>query len=404
MKLAFCLLLLSVGVPALAQRKITDDEVRRVHQGAIVIDTHSDTPMRTVDGWDIGERSTTGHMDIPRMKEGGLGAEFFAAYVAASYAQSGRAAHRALDMIDTIRYDIVARHPETFELALTAADIERIHKAGKIAALIGIEGGHAIEDDLRLLRQFCSLGVRYMTLTHSNTNDWADSSGDVDDAKVVHHNGLTDFGRQVIAEMNRLGMMVDISHVSDKTFWDAIAASRAPVFASHSSCRALCNVPRNMTDEMIQAVAKKGGVVQINFSSGFLSQKVADASPRQSPAVAKKLAELEVQYRDQPQKLAEERRRYFRENFGDRPRATLDDLAAHIDHIVKLAGIDYVGLGSDFDGVSSLPTGVDDVSKLPNITRALLERSYSAPDIRKILGGNLLRVMREVERVSRETN
>ena len=230
MKPLVCLLLLALAVPALAQRKITDDEVRRVHQGAIVIDTHSDTTSRTVDGWDIGERSQTGHMDIPRMKEGGLGAEFFAAYVGASYAKSGRAAHRALEMIDTIRFDIVGRHPETFELALTAADIERVHKSGKIAALIGVEGGHAIENDLRILRGFYALGARYLTLTHSNTNDWADSSGDLDDPKVPHHNGLTDFGRQVIAEMNRLGMMVDIAHVSDKTFW-----TRSPPAARPSS-------------------------------------------------------------------------------------------------------------------------------------------------------------------------
>jgi len=402
MKLLFGLLILLLPFALLAQRKVTDDEVRRVHQGAIVIDTHSDTTSRTVDGWNIGERSETGHMDIPRMKEGGLGAEFFAAYVGASYAKSGRAAHRALEMIDTIRFDIVGRHPETFELALTAADIERIHKSGKIAALIAVEGGHAIENDLRILRDFYALGARYMTLTHSNTNDWADSSGDLDDPKVPHHNGLTDFGRQVIAEMNRLGMMVDIAHVSDKTFWDALAASRAPIFSSHSSCRALSDIPRNMTDEMIAAVAKKGGVVQLNFGSDFLSQKTADASPLRSPAAMRKLQELEEKYRDQPQQLAEERKRFFRENYGKRPRAALDDLIANVDHIVKIAGVDYVGLGSDFDGVSSLPVGLDDVSKLPNITRALLERGYSAADIRKILGGNLLRVMREVERVSKE--
>lgn len=303
------ILLLFLLLPALgpAQRKVTEEEVRRVHRGAIVIDTHSDTTSRTVSGFDIGKRSASGHMDIPRMREGGRGAQFFAVYVNASYARSGRAAHRALEMADTVIRDIVGRYPETFELARTAADIERIRSRGKIAALMGIEGGHAIEDSLRLLRTFYALGVRYMTLTHSNTNNWADSSGDLDNPKVAHHSGLTDFGRQVVAEMNRLGMMVDISHVSDKTFYDTLEASRAPLIASHSSCRALSNIPRNMSDDMIRALAKNGGVIQINFGSDFLSQKAADASPFRTPEGRAKLRDLEQAYGDDAQRLREER-------------------------------------------------------------------------------------------------
>ncbi len=387
---------------AMAQRKVSDAEVQRVHRGAIVIDTHSDTPSRTVDGFDIGKRASDGHIDAPRMREGGVGAEFFAAYVAASYAKSGQSAHRAMDMIDSVRYDIVGHHPEVFELALTASDIERIHRSGKIAALIGIEGGHAIEDSLRLLRDFHTLGVRYMTLTHVNTNNWADSSGDMNDPTVKHHNGLTDFGRQVIAEMNRLGMIVDISHVSDKTFWDVLETSKAPIFASHSSCRALSNVPRNMTDEMIRALAKKGGLIQINFAAEFLSQKSADASEAASAAAREQVKELEERYRDQPDKLREERQRIYRETEAKVPPATLQDVVAHVDHAVKLVGADHVGIGSDFDGIGSAPVGFDDVSKFPNLTRALLERGYAEKDIQNILGGNMLRFMRQVEQAATE--
>ena len=331
-----------------------EDQVEAIRRSAVLIDTHNDVPSRTVDGFDIGSSEKKGHTDIARLRKGGVGAVFFSAYVAPEYADRKQSAHRALEMIDTVRRDIARRYPGDFLEARAAADIEAARRQGKVAALIGIEGGHAIEDSLRLLRDFYDLGVRYMTLTHANTNDWADSAGDVDNPKVAHHNGLTDFGRQVIAEMNRLGMMVDISHVSDKTFWDALAASRAPVFASHSSCRALCEVPRNMTDEMIVALAKKGGVIQVNFNCAFLTME--------KPA-----------------------------------HATLADVVAHIDHIRKIAGIDAIGIGTDFNGVSCTPEGLEDVSKFPNLTRALLEKGYTEQDIRKIYGGNLLRVFRAVE-------
>ena len=352
------------------KRKVSDAEVQNVHRSTLLIDTHNDVTSFTVEGFDIGSSGSKHHTDLARLKEGGVGAVFFAAYVGPEYALSRTSAVRALQMIDTIRNDIVARYPNEFVLAQSAQDLEVAHKRGRIAALMGIEGGHAIEDSLRLLRDFYALGVRYMTLTHTNTNNWADSSGDMDKAEIKHHNGLTSFGREVLTEMNRLGMIVDISHVSDKAFWDALEASRAPIFASHSSCRAICNVARNMTDEMIVAMAKKGGVIQINFNSAFLSQKSADAD---------RLAEL-----------------------AKSPPATLEDAVAHISHVVKIAGIEAVGIGSDFDGVKSVPTGLEDVSKFPNLTRALLEEGYSASDIRKIYGGNTLRLMRAVEQVSKD--
>lgn len=348
-------------------RIVTDAMVNEITKSALLIDTHNDVTSRTVEGFDISKASSDGHTDLPRLRAGGVGAVFFAAYVAADYAKTHSSANRALNMIDTVRHDIVAAHPKDFQFATSAAEIESAHKQGKIAALIGIEGGHAIEDSPRLLRDFYALGVRYMTLTHTNTNGWADSAGDENDTTVKHHNGLTELGRQIVAEMNRLGMIVDISHVSDKTFWDVMEVSKAPPFASHSSSRALAGAPRNMTDEMIVALGKKGGVMQINFNCGFLSQKSIDAQKGQ-PANAKPVP------------------------------ATLADVVAHIDHAVRLAGVDSVGIGSDFDGVGCTPTGLEDVSKYPNLTRALLEKGYKADDIRKIYGGNTLRLMRAVEK------
>lgn len=390
-------LMLVLAAPMVPQRRsVTDDEVMRVHRSALLIDTHNDVPMMVLDrDFDIGSRAGVWHTDIARMKQGGIGAQFFSAYVGGEYVEGNHSANRALQMIDAIKHGIAARYPNDFQFATSVKEIEAARKNGKIAALIGIEGGHAIEDKLGLLRDFYALGVRYMTLTHSNTNNWADSSGDIADAKVRHHNGLTDFGKQVVQEMNRLGMMVDISHVADKTFWDALEVSRAPIFASHSSCKALANVGRNMTDEMIVALAKKGGVVQINFNCGFISQKFRDAQAKESPRLdarfaqdtgGKKLAETE-------EMMVYNR---LRVEMG-LTRATLSELVDHIDHIRKIAGVDAVGIGSDYNGVTCVPEGLEDVSKMPNLTRALLERGYSAADIRKIYGGNLLRVMSAVE-------
>jgi membrane dipeptidase len=350
--------------PGRQKRTVTDAEVERVHQSAILIDTHNDIPSNVINGLDIGKPNTNHMTDLPRMKKGGMGAQFFAAYVAAGYVQGNHSANRALQMIDAIRHDIVEKYPNDFLFATTAADIRRARQQHKIAALIGIEGGHAIEDSLRLLRRFYDEGVRYMTLTHTNSNHWADSSGDANQP----NNGLSPFGKEVVLEMNRLGMMVDISHVSDKTFWDALATSKAPIFASHSSCRAISPAPRNMTDEMIAALAKRGGMVQINFSYDFLNPEVFAA-----------------------------------EAAGARggKRATLADVVKHIDHVVAIVGVDAVGLGSDFDGISCAPEGLDSVDKWPNLTRALLEEGYTAAEIRKMYGENTLRLMAEVERVAK---
>jgi membrane dipeptidase len=327
------------------------------------------------------------------MKDGGLDAEFFAIYVAAKYAKEGGAARRALDMIDGV-YEQARRHPESLEMAFTSDDVRRIHKAGRVAALMGIEGGHAIEDSLSALRQFYRLGVRYMTLTHTNTNNWADSSGDINNPDVKHHDGLSDFGREVVREMNRLGMMVDISHVSDKTFWDAIETSQAPVIASHSSARALTDAPRNMTDDMLKAVAKKGGVVMVNFGKGFVNTKAV----KPSPETQAKMDEIRNQYSGDQATM----RAKLRELQGPPPRVSLDMLIDHFVHIAKVAGVDHVGIGSDFDGVGGqLPEGMEDVSKLPAITYELLKRGYSDVDVKKVLGENFLRTMAEVERVAK---
>ena len=291
-------------------------------------------------------------------------------------------------------------------MAFSVADIERAHKEHKLAALMGIEGGHSIEADIHLLRDYYRLGVRYMTLSWSNTNEWADSSGDINDEKVQHHNGLTDFGKQVVLEMNRLGMMVDISHVADKTFWDAIATTKAPVIASHSSARALTNAPRNMTDDMLKAVAKNGGVVQVNFFNGFIDddfRKAAEAQRKDEAAAVKAYSDKLKAEGKEPSYVDLDR--IEREWLAKIPRPPLKSLIDHMDHIAKVAGIDHVGLGSDFDGVSgATPQGIDSAADLPKITQALLDRGYSADDIHKILGGNLLRVFREVEKVSREEN
>jgi membrane dipeptidase len=265
---------------------------------------------------------------------------------------------------------------------------------------MGIEGGHAIEDSLRLLRDYYALGVRYMTLTHFNTNNWADAQGDIDDPKVVHHNGLTPFGKQVVLEMNRLGMMVDISHTADPTFYAAIATSTAPIIASHSSCRAISSNTRNMTDDMIRAIAKNGGTMQINFDCGYLSQRYDDASKPLMAELRPKMAEAMKIADPAAREAAMEK--LFAESGGKLPPATLADVVAQIDHAVKIGGIDHVGIGTDFDGVACVPTELNSYNKFPALTRALLEKGYSAAEIKKIYGGNLLRVMRAVEKRAQE--
>jgi membrane dipeptidase len=380
-------------------------KARAIHTSAIVVDTHADTPQRFLyENFDIGttDPKDIGHISLDKARAGNLGAEFFSIW-AEPETTAGHFARSTFDLIDSV-YEQAARHPDRMMMAFSVADIERAHKEKKLAALMGIEGGHSIENDIHLLHDYYRLGVRYMTLSWSNTNEWADSSGDINDPRVQHHNGLTDFGKQVVLEMNRIGMMVDISHVADKTFFDAIATTKAPVIASHSSARALTNHPRNMTDDMLHAVAKNGGVVQANFYSAFVDENYRRASEAQQKdadaAVAAHLAELRaagkpVTYLDKDQ--------IEREWAAKVPRPPLKSLIDHIDHIAKVAGVDHVGLGSDFDGVSgAMPEGINSAADLPRITQALLDRGYNANDIRKILGGNLLRVFGEVERVSRE--
>jgi membrane dipeptidase len=380
-------------------------KARAIHDSAIVVDTHADTPQRFLDdNFDIGnsDPKDIGHLTLDKARAGNLGAEFFSIWVDPETNQGHYAKH-TLELIDTV-YEQAARHPDRMMMAFSVADIERAHKQKKLAALLGIEGGHSIENSIRLLRDYYRLGVRYMTLSWSNTNEWADSSGDIDDPKIQHHNGLTDFGKQVVPEMNRLGMMVDISHVADKTFWDAIAVSKAPVIASHSSARALSNAPRNMTDDMLRAVAKNGGVVDVNFYSGFDDQSYWDANKAQAKerdaAVKEYLDKLKAEGKT-PSYLDEEM--IQRQWMAKIPRPPFTVLIDEIDHIAKVAGVDHVGLGSDFDGVSgATPEGMNSAADLPKITQGLLDRGYSAADIHKILGGNVLRVFAEVERVSRE--
>jgi membrane dipeptidase len=394
---ALAVSLLSAQAPGRLKRSVTDAEVQRVHKSAILIDAHNDVTSATVAGMDIGKSNPDHMTDIPRMKAGGMGAQIFAVYVAASYVEGNRAANRTLQMIDTVRHDIIDQHPGDFLFTTTAAGIRLAHKQHKIAALLGIEGGHAIEDSPRLLRDYYALGVRYMTLTHSNSNHWADSSGDANKP----NNGLSPLGKEIVAEMNRLGMIVDISHVSDKTFYDALEVSKAPIFASHSSCRALSPAPRNMTDEMIAALGRKHGVVMINFSCDFLNPDVYTENEKTREATTKLRDELIKKYAGDTDGLQKAFREARAANAGNRKRATLADVVKHIDHVVQIAGVDAVGIGSDFDGIDCAPEGLDGVDKWPNLTRALLEEGYTAAEIRKIYGGNFIRLLTDVERAAK---
>jgi len=391
-------LILACGFLAAAQTKVDPSRVDRLLQRAVIIDLHDDTTQMIVDeGYNLGEKHDYGQVDIPRMRAGHVSGLFLSIWTDSDRYTPLEAIRRTLQQIDAVRRE-VARHPADLEMATTAADILAAKRRGRIAILMGLEGGQAIDSDLSVLRSYADLGVRYLTLTHTNNTPWADSS-----AKPGEHNGLTDFGRQVVRELNRLGMMVDISHVSDKTFQDALDASAAPVIASHSSSRALASAPRNMTDEMLRAVTKNGGVVQVNFFNGFddedFRKAIAAQAKDQAAAVQKYMDELKAEG-----KLVNyvEVDRIEREWMAKIPRPPLKSLIDHIDHIAKVAGIDHVGLGSDFDGVSgATPQGIDSAADLPKVTQALLDRGYSAEDIKKILGGNLMRVFREVESVSR---
>jgi membrane dipeptidase len=374
----------------------------QVHNSAIVVDTHADTPGRFVEeNYDIAGPRGTGYIDLPAVRAGNLGAEFFSIWVDPEK-YKGQYAHRALDMIDSV-YEQARKHPNDMMMAFSVEDIRRAHEKHKLAALMGVEGGHAIENDIRILRDYYRLGVRYMTLTWMNTNEWADSSGDDTKPEIQHHNGLTPFGKEIVAEMNRLGMMVDISHVSDKTFWDTIAVTKAPVIASHSSARALTNHFRNMTDDMLRAVAKNGGVVQVNFFSAFVDENYRKAFEESMPKVQQAGKDAEEKYKDADAATrSREREKAEDAVMSQIPRPPFKSLIDHIDHIAKTAGVDHVGLGSDFDGIPSSPVGMDSAADLPKITQALMARGYSADDMHKVLGGNLLRVFEQVEQVSRK--
>ena len=385
----------------LFSRRVSADDIaeraKKLHFSSIVLDTHDDTTQRFFSkDYDIGKRNPDGHVDIPRMREGGMNAIFFSIWI------DGRtmgppAVQKALDQIDAV-HENVRKYSKDLVFCRTAAEVRDAHKQGKIAALIGVEGGHMIGNDIHVLRIFGDLGVRYMTLSHFYNDEWADSSTD----KPVH-NGLTDFGKGIVREMNRQGIMVDISHVSDKTFYDALEVSKAPLMASHSSCRALCNHVRDMSDDMIKALAAKGGVIQINYEKSFIDQAYKDASDKLSGGVVAMFDQLKKACGDDQEcfgrKMAEQEKQATSE--GKLPRVSWERIVDHIDHVVKLVGPDHVGLGSDFDG-ASMPEGMEDCSKLPKITEALLRKGYSEEDIRKILGGNTLRVMEQVERVSKE--
>ena len=395
---AFCLFGLSL-MPRSTHAQFVSDEAKKLHASSIVIDTHDDTTQRLLDStFDISARHADGNIDVPRMREGGLNAIFFSIWIP-SKTVGPEAVKKAIDQIDAVR-EAVRKHPNDLVFATTADEIRAAKKQSKIAALMGVEGGHMIDNDLAVLRSYAALGVRYMTLTHMGNTEWADSSTD-----TPAHNGLTDFGKQVVLEMNRLGVIVDISHVSDKTFYDACATSRAPVIASHSSSRALTEAPRNMTDDMMRVLAKNGGVIQINYHVGFLSQEFRDFEKTHPEAEKEINDEVKKRCGDNELCTLVTGDQVVRDlmQAGKLPKVDWTKIIDHIDHAVKIAGIDHVGLGSDFDG-AVMPIGMQDVTHIPQITEALLQKGYSDSDIRKILGENTLRVMSEVERVSRQLN
>jgi membrane dipeptidase len=394
--LVLCLLpaVLVADPPRKRQPVVLTDEARAIHRNALVVDGHNDLPDQFREKQDLSfrtidiSRPVKGlHTDIPRLREGGLGAQFWAAYVPVNTRKSGTSVRLCLEQIDVI-HRMVRRYPDTFELARSTDDIVRIRKAGKIASLIGIEGGHAIDDSLGVLRMYYDLGVRYMTLTHSESLDWADSATDKPKA-----NGLSPFGEEVVHEMNRLGMLVDISHVSADTMRHVLKVTRAPVIFSHSSAYALAEHPRNVPDDVLKLTARNNGVVMVNFYSGFVVPEAA----RMRAKMFETVRDLRAKHPDEKEfraALAQWRK--------DHPiaRGTIHDVVDHIDHVIKVAGIDHVGLGSDFDGIDVAPEQLDDVSKYPLITQELLNRGHKKDQIVKVLGANLMRVFREVEQAA----
>jgi membrane dipeptidase len=373
------------------------EEALRIHREALLIDGHNDLPWQfrekadlVIRKIDLRKPQKDLHTDIPRLLKGGVGAQFWSAYVPADTGKKSTAVRMTLEQIDVIKR-MVAAYPDAFEMAYTADDIVRIHKQGKIASLIGVEGGHSIDNSLGVLRMLHALGVRYMTLTHSETLDWADSATD----KEKHH-GLTKFGEQVVREMNRLGMLVDISHVSAATMRHALRVTRAPLIASHSSAYAVAQHPRNVPDDVLLMVKKNGGVVMVNFYSGFIVPEGARLT-RDFAQIARDFQKKYPNEREFQAALRQWRKEH------PIPTGSVHHVVDHIEHIIKVAGVEHVGLGSDFDGVPTLPKQVEDVSCFPYITQELFNRGHSKEDIIKILGGNVLRVLRQAERVARES-
>jgi len=376
---------------------VVSPEAMAIHRDALLIDGHNDLPyeLRAKDGTsfrniDLARPQKSFHTDIERLRKGNMGAQFWSAYVSASTGRKGTAIKQTLEQIDVI-HEMVRRYPETFEMASGTDDIRRIHKSGKIASLIGVEGGHSIDNSLEVLRDYYRLGVRYMTLTHSESLDWADSCSDSPKA-----NGLTPFGESVVREMNKIGMLVDLSHVSDQTMKAALQVTKAPVIFSHSSARAIANHPRNVPDDVLKLVKENNGVVMVNFFSGFVTPEGARATQK----ILEKARELKKQFPDDEAKYREAYRAWARAN--DYEAGTVHDIVDHIEHIVKIAGIDHAGLGSDFDGIPKAPRQMEDVSCYPFITQVLLERGYTKEQIHKVLGGNLMRVFADAERLSAE--
>jgi len=391
------LFLLLLASSAFAQTKVDPARVARLLERATVLDLHDDTTQMIVDeGYNLAEKHDFGQVDIPRMRAGHVSGLFLSIWTDTDRFTPIQTIRRTLDQIDAVRRE-TARHPADLAMATTADEILAAKQRGRIAILMGLEGGSAIDSDLAMLRTYFSLGVRYMTLTHTNHTPWADTS-----SKPPEHNGLTDFGKQVVREMNRLGMMVDISHVSDKTFYDALETSTAPIIASHSSCRSIADVPRNMTDDMLRAIAAKGGVVHINFYEGFLEPGFNDRENALKDEQARQdsIDNQTPNFGDRSQN-GPAVRKINQERIAKLGRVPLSRLLDHFEHAVKIAGIDHVGLGSDFDGADDMfPQDMEDISKIPNLVCGLMERGFSDADILKILGGNTLRVMRAVEQAA----
>jgi len=381
--------LASLGCGAAAQE--TEDRARRLHDEVPLIDGHNDLPYqyrmevdRRFSELDIAKDQPLIHTDIARLREGGLGGQFWSVYVPTSV-EGADAIRATMEQIDVV-YELARRYPDTFEIALTADDVERVFASGKIASMMGMEGGHSIDSSLAALRMFYRMGARYMTLTHSTSTPWADSS-----AGPAISGGLSEFGSEVVREMNWLGMLVDLSHVSPATMHDALDVAEAPVIFSHSSTKALCDHHRNVPDDVLRRLPENGGVVMVSFVPGFTSQELKDHGDRRN-AERRRLEQLEgatdATVRDGVAAWVRQH---------PAPRATLAQVADHIDHVRDVAGIDHIGIGSDFDGIESVPVGLEDVSKYIDLTRELLDRGYSDEDIRKILGKNVLRVMRAAE-------